>query len=329
MELNEKININLNYSPCRLKCCSFGNFINKSSVELFITGSNESKTKSFFHYLSQDLSSTHNQNKKNEKTYIFQTWNYTPSKIINHIIPIQFNEQNNNIQENTNMKKSDGALLFCSQVELLSFDNEQYTQYTIDDELYMKPMLQNDLIYGIIFNLGLKIFDIHKKETKSLIYPGKRHIINDYINSHENNNIIFVCEDKKIYVYDKTDEKSFISRRQEMELNLICEASNDGKKFYAYSDEEKCLYLYDIRNINQYIEIIKNDTEITKMIYNKPLNKLFYSEFCSQGIICLDNLKQESIYEVNNDIIDFDFQNGYKIMNIISEDNSINIININ
>ena len=50
MESNKKININLNYSPCKLKTCSFGNFINESKVELFISGSNESKTKSFLHY---------------------------------------------------------------------------------------------------------------------------------------------------------------------------------------------------------------------------------------------------------------------------------------
>ena len=320
MEPNSKINLNLDYSPCYIKNCSFGNFLNDTEVELFITGTNESKTKSFLHHFTHDLYS----NNKKEKTFLFQTWNYTPSKTLNYIIPIKLNGQN----DNNNNKQSDGAFLFSSQMELLLCKNDEYNQYLIDDELYTKPVIENDLIYGLISNIGLKIFDLNKKETKSILYPGKKHVINDYISSYENKNIIFVCEDKKIYVYDKTDEKSYISRRQEMELNLICEASNDGKKFYAYSDEEKCLYLYDIRNINQYIEIIKNDTEITKMIYNKPLNKLFYSEFCSQGIICLDNLKQESIYEVNNDIIDFDFQKGYKIMNIISEDNSINIINI-
>ena len=144
MELNEKININLNYSPCELKYCSFGNFISNTSVELFVTGSNESKSKSFLHYFSHDLSSSSNNteqnenNSKKEKTFLFQTWNYTPSKIINHIIPIQFNEQsntNNNI-ENTKMKKSDGALLFSSQVELLLFNNGEYNQTNlIDDEI--------------------------------------------------------------------------------------------------------------------------------------------------------------------------------------------------
>ena len=337
MESNEKININLNYSPCELKCCSFGNFISNTSVELFVTGSNEAKSKLFLHYFSHDLSSANNteqneNNSKKEKTFLFQTWNYTPSKIINHIIPIQFNEQNNtnsNI-ENTKMKKSDGALLFSSQVELLLFNNGEYNQSSlIDDDIYMKPMIENDLIYGIIFNLGLKIFDINKKETKSLIYPGKKHIINDYINSYENNNIIFVCEDKKIYVYDKRDEKSFISRRHVMELNLICEGSNDGKKFYAYSEEEKKIYLYDIRNINQYVDIIKDDVEITKMIYNKLYEKLFFSEFCSEGIVSLDNLKQESVYEVNCDIKDFEFNSDFNLMNIITEKNNVNIINVN
>ena len=77
-----------------------------------------------------------------------------------------------------------------------------------------------------------------------------------------------------------------------MELNLICEASKDYNKFYAYSEEQKNLYLYDIRYINHYIDIIKNDTEITKMKYNKLSSKLYFLEFCSQGIISLDNLKQ-------------------------------------
>ncbi len=55
------------------------------------------------------------------------------------------------------MKKSYVALLFSSQVDLLLFKNSKYEQYNIDDELYMKPMRENDLKYGIIFNLGLKI----------------------------------------------------------------------------------------------------------------------------------------------------------------------------
>ena len=71
MESNKKININLNYSPCKLKTCSFGNFINESKVELFISGSNESKTKSFLHYFCHDLFSSKNK----EKTFLFQTWN--------------------------------------------------------------------------------------------------------------------------------------------------------------------------------------------------------------------------------------------------------------
>ena len=320
MESNTKININIDYSPCNLKKCSFGNFLNDTEVELFITGENESKTKSFLHYFTHDLYS----NTKKEKTFLFQTWNYTPSKSLNYILPIKLEEHND-----INNKKSDGAFLFSSQMELLLCKNDEYNQYLVDDELYTKPVIENDLIYGLISNIGLKIFDLNKKETKSILYPGKKHVINDYISSYENKNIIFVGEDKKIYVYDKTDEKSFISRTHKMEINLICEGSTDGKKFYAYSEEEKSLYLYDIRNINQYIGIVKKDIEITRMIYNKLSDKLFFSEFCSQGITCLDHLKQESIYEVDNDIKDFEFQSGLKFMNIIKEDNSINIINVN
>jgi len=325
MELNEKININIDYSPYNIKKCSFGNFITNSEIELLITGENKSKTKSFLHYFSHNLNS---QNEK-ETTFLFQSWNYTPSKSINYIIPINLKEQNDTNNNNKNTQSS-GAFIFSSLVELLSFNsNNEYGQYLIDDELYIKPIIENNLIYGLISNIGIKIFDLTKKETKSIIYPGKKHIINDYLNLHENKNIIFVCEDRRIYLYDKTDEKSFISRNHKMEINLICEGSTDGKKFYAYSEEEKKIYLYDIRNINQYVDIIKDDVEITKMIYNKLYEKLFFSEFCSEGIVSLDNLKQESVYEVNCDIKDFEFNSDFNLMNIITEKNNVNIISVN
>ena len=325
MELNEKININIDYSPYNIKKCSFGNFITNSEIELLITGENKSKTKSFLHYFS------HNLNSKNEKetTFLFQSWNYTPSKSINYIIPINLKEQKDTNNSNKNTQSS-GAFIFSSLVELLSFNsNNEYEQYLIDDELYTKPIIENNLIYGLISNIGIKIFDLTKKETKSILYPGKKHIINDYINLKDNKNIIFVCEDRRIYLYDKTDEKSFISRNHKMEKNLICEGSTDGKKFSAYSEEEKKIYLYDIRNINQYVDIIKDDVEITKMIYNKLYEKLFFSEFCSEGIISLDNLKQESVYEVNCDIKDFEFNSDFNLMNIITEKNNVNIIKVN
>ena len=322
MESSQKININLDYSPYNIKNCSFGNFINNSEIELLITGENKSKTKSFLHHFTHNL---YSQNKK-EQTFLFQTWNYTPSKTINYIIPINFQGQNAN---NNKYSQSEGTFLFSSQAELLLFNNNEYEQYLIDDELYTKPILENNLIYGLVSNIGLKIFDVNKKETKSILYPGKKHVINDFLSSYDNKNIIFVCEDRRIYLYDKTDEKSFISRCHKMEINLICEGSADGKKFYAYSEEEKSLYLYDIRNINQYIDIIKDDVEITKMIYNKLYDKLFFTEFCSQGITSLDNLKQESVYEVNNDIKNFEFNSDFKLMNIITEDNNVNIINVN
>ena len=326
MELNEKININIDYSPYNIKKCSFGNFITNSEIELLITGENKSKTKSFLHYFSHNLNS---QNEK-ETTFLFQSWNYTPSKSINYIIPINLKEQNDTNNNNNKNTQSSGAFIFSSLVELLSFNsNNEYEQYLIDDELYTKPIIENNLIYGLISNIGIKIFDLTKKETKAILYPGKKHIINDYIKLKDNKNLIFVCEDRRIYLYDKTDEKSFISRNHKMEINLICEGSNDGKKFYAYSDEEKRIYLYDIRNINQYVDIIKDDVEITKMIYNKLYEKLFFTEFCSEGIVSMDNLKQESVYEVNCDIKDFEFNSDFNLMNIITEKNNVNIINVN
>ena len=320
--MEEIININLNYSPCIIKTCSFGNILNNNEIELFVTGTNKLKSKLFLHYLSYDLNSKDKDEKK-ENTILFQTWNYTPCKIINYLIPIYIS----NSQENSK-NLSSGALIFNSQLELLFFNNNDFKIYPMDDEIYIKPKIENELIYGIISDIGLKIFDIPKKETKSILFPGKKHIINDYLLLSESNNIIFTCEDRKIYIYDKNDRKSLISRPNKMEINKVCEASNDGKKFYGYSDEESSLYLYDIRNFNQFVDVIKQDVDITKMVYNKVCQKLFFLEFGSEAIISIDHIKQEAIYETNKQIKDFSFQGEQKFMNIITEDNSINIINI-
>ena len=321
MENNEVINVNIDYSPCSIKVCSFGNIIN-NEIELFISGANESKELSFLHYLTYDYISK-DENEKKENTILFKTWNYTQSKEINYLIPI--NVISSEVQNNG---LSNCAFIFDSKLELLLFNNNDFSTYLIDDEIYLKPNIGNELIYGLLSNIGLKIFDLQKKETKSILYPGKKHVINDYFISQESNNIIFTCEDKKIYVYDKKDGKSFISRPNKMEINLICQASNDGKKFYGYSDEDSSLYLYDIRNFNQFIDVLKQDIEITKMIYDKKYQKLFILEFGSEAIISIDDLKQESIYESKKQIKDFGFQKDEQMMNIISEDNSINMISI-
>lgn len=320
--MEEIININLNYSPCNIKACSFGNILNNNEIELFVTGTNKLKSKLFLHYLSYDLNSKDKDEKK-ENTILFQTWNYTPCKIINYLIPINIS---NSLENTKNL--SSAVLIFNSQLELLLFNNNDFKIYPMDDEIYIKPKIENELIYGIISDIGLKIFDIPKKETKSILFPGKKHIINDYLLLSESNNIIFTCEDRKIYIYDKNDRKSLISRPNKMEINKVCEASNDGKKFYGYSDEESSLYLYDIRNFNQFVDVIKQDVDITKMVYNKACQKLFFLEFGSEAIISIDHIKQEAIYETNKQIKDFSFQGEQKFMNIITEDNSINIINI-
>ena len=186
MRKNEKININLNYNPCNITKCSFGNIINNTESELFISGINKSKTKIFFHYFSKDLYS----NNKKENTFLFQTWNYSPSKIINYIIPINERNIQNQNSGNINYNQTNGVFLFSSKVELLSFNNKEYNQYIIDDEIYIKPTIENDLLYGLISNIGLKIFNLNKKETESIIYPGKKHIINDYLNFNDNKNIM-------------------------------------------------------------------------------------------------------------------------------------------
>ena len=325
MESNELTNINIQYSPCILKSCTIGNILNNNEIEIFVTGTNESKTKSFLHYLTYDLSQKNSEEKK-ENTFLFQTWNFLPSKIINYIIPFTMDgSSENNSQKNS---LSSGAFIFDSQLNILLSNNNNFDIYLVDDDIYTKPMIEKELIYGLISNIGLKIFDLAKKETKAILYPGKKHVINDYFTSIENNNIVFACEDKKIYIYDKKDGKSFISRPNKMEINLISEASNDGKKFYGYSDEESSLYLYDIRNFNQFVDVIKQDIEITKMIYNKACQQLFFSEFGSEAIISIDKYKQESIYESHKQIKDFNFQLQQKYMNIITEDNYINIISL-
>jgi hypothetical protein len=330
MESNELTNINLKYSPCILNSCSFGNILNNNEIEIFVTGANESKTKSFLHYLTYDLNQKNSKEKnENENTLLFQTWDYTPSKIINYIIPFTMEGSKNESSESSqNSWLSSGAFIFDSNVNILLSNNNNFDIYLIDDEIYRKPMIERELIYGLLSNIGLKIFDLTKKETKAILYPGKKHVINDYFTSIENNNIVFASEDKKIYIYDKNDGKSFISRPNKMEINLVCEASNDGKKFYGYSDEENSLYLYDIRNFNQFVDVIKQDVEITKMVYNKACQQVFFSEFGSEAIISIDKLKQESIYESHKLIKDFNFQLQQKYMNIITEDNYINIISL-
>ena len=196
MENNELINENIDYSPYILNTCSFGNIINSNEIEVFVSGTNKTKTKSFLHYLTYDFNSKDESHKK-ETTLLFQTWNNTPSKTINYIIPIRINNSQNEPQNNL---LSSGAFIFSSQLELLLNNNDDYNLYLIDDDLYIKPYIENDIIYGLILDIGLKIFDLAKKEIKSILYPGKKHVINDYFISSDNKNIIFTCEDRKIYV---------------------------------------------------------------------------------------------------------------------------------
>ena len=324
-------NINIDYDPCIIDTSSIGNIVNSNNsskipeesekeLELFISGSNQSKSHSFFQYLTYSLNTNKNsENTKNENTKLFKIWNYTPHEIINSIFPFQ---------TSSNTQSSDGIFIFNSKFEALLKSNN-YNNYTIDDEVYSKPKIdfKNELVYGLIADIGLKIFDLHNKETKKILYPGKKHIINDFIICNENKNIIFTCEDKKIYIYDKTDEKSLISRPSKMEIDLLSEASINGQRFYGYSYEYSSLYLYDIRNFNQFVDVIKKDVDINKMIYDKNKKKLFFLENGSRAIISIDDKKQEDIYETHKQIKDFNINENNKFMNIIMEDNSINIIN--
>ena len=321
---NETLNEIFDYQPNLIKNACIGNIINNNEIEIYITGDNQNKTKSFLHYFTFKKEPKYEKQVK-EDTLLFQIWNYSPSQSINYIIPIESNSiqsiSDNNIFFNT-------SYLFKSSLEILiSKNKEDFEIYNLDNEIYNKPCLEQQFILGLISNIGLKIFDVIKKETKSILYPGKKHIIYDYFNSLENNCIFFSCEDKKIYMYDKNDKNSLISRINKMDINMLSEGSNDGKKFYAYSEEERSLYLYDIRNLNQFVDIVKSNIEISKMIYNKNSQRLYILEFGSEAIISLNDDKQESIYESKSMIKDFSFHKNKNIMNIISEDNFINIIN--
>ena len=58
------------------------------------------------------------------------------------------------------------------------------------------------------------------------------------------------------------------------------------------------------------------------------MSEIIFLEFGSEAIISIDNIKQESIYESHKMIKDFGFQEQQKFMNIMTEDNSINIISL-
>ena len=324
-------NITINYDPCVIFTSSIGNIINNNTsnnnslesekeIELFVSGRNQSKSHSFFQYLTYSLNNDDiSEKSKNENTKLFKIWNYTPHEVINFIFPFKTSPNN---------QFSDGIFIFNSKFEAL-LKSENYNNYTMDDEVYSKPKIdfKNELVYGLIADIGLKIFDLNKKETQKILYPGKKHIFNDYIICNENKNIIFTCEDKKIYIYDVTDEKCSISRPSKMEIDLLSEASINGQRFYGYSYENSSLYLYDIRNFNQFVDVIKKDVDINKMIYDKNKKKLFFLEDGSGAIISIDDKKQEDIYETHKQIKDFNINEDNKYMNIIMEDNSINIIN--
>ena len=142
MESKELTNINIQYSPCILKSCTIGNILNNNGIEIFVTGTNESKTKSFLHYLTYDLSQK-NSEEKNENTFLFQTWNYLPSKIINYIIPFTINGSENNSQKSS---LSSGAFIFDSQLNILLSNNNNFDIYLVDDDIYTKPMIEKEFI---------------------------------------------------------------------------------------------------------------------------------------------------------------------------------------
>ena len=99
--------------------------------------------------------------------------------------------------------------------------------FIIDNEIYIKPTIENELIYGLVSNVGLKIYDLPKKETKSILYPGKKHIINDYFISNGN---IIKPEQSLVSIMTDMD-------KQNQRMKVLVNKIEDKKIFSEISKE--------------------------------------------------------------------------------------------
>ena len=304
-----KIDYNLNLEPLKIKSIGVGNLIENRIFDIITYGefiSNQSN----LYYFNVTYNSLLNKGEKNN--LYFEYWNFTKSKGINYFI---FSKITNEI------------LIFDAQLNL--FNKKTFKNELIDNELYIEPILNKteNKLYGLINYTGLKIFDLIKKKSQQFLYPGKKNLLLDYIISEER--IIMCSSDHKLLLYDIREKNSDISRRHKWLINNIEWADNNYQNFYAYSEDENKIFLYDCRNLSQNIDLIKDDIMIEKFKFNEENNNLYILEKNSEALLSIDKNRVEKIYETKDDIKTFDFNSDLKLIIILKSNGSINITNIN
>ena len=304
-----KIDYNLNLEPLKIKSIGVGNLIENRIFDIITYGEFNSNQSNLY-YFNVTYNSLLNKGEKNN--LYFEYWNFTKSKGINYFI---FSKITNEI------------LIFDAQLNL--FNKKTFKNELIDNELYIEPILNKteNKLYGLINYTGLKIFDLIKKKSQQFLYPGKKNLLLDYIISEER--IIMCSSDHKLLLYDIREKNSDISRRHKWLINNIEWADNNYQNFYAYSEDENKIFLYDCRNLSQNIDLIKDDIMIEKFKFNEENNNLYILEKNSEAILSIDKNKVEKIYETNDDIKTFDFNSDLKLIIILKANGSINITNIN
>lgn len=304
-----RIDYNLNLEPLKIECVGVGNVVENRIFDIVVYG-DLNHTQSSFYYFNVTYNSLLNKGEKNN--LYFEYWNKSISKRINYFIL---------------SKISDEILIF--DVQLNSFNKKTSKNELIDDELYIEPTLNKseNKLYGLINFTGLKIFDLIKKKDEKILYPGKKNLLFDYIISEDR--IIMTSSDHKLLLYDIRENNSEVSRRHKWLINNIAWANNNHQSFYAYSEEEKKILLYDCRNLSYNTDIIKNDIIIEKFKFNEENNNLYILEKNSEAILSIDKNKVEKIYELKDDIKTFDFSSDLKLIVTLKTNNSINITNIN
>ena len=304
-----KIDYNLNLEPLKIKSIGVGNLIENRIFDIITYGefiSNQSN----LYYFNVTYNSLLNKGEKNN--LYFEYWNFTKSKGINYFI---FSKITNEI------------LIFDAQLNL--FNKKTFKNELIDNELYIEPILNKteNKLYGLINYTGLKIFDLIKKKSQQFLYPGKKNLLLDYIISEER--IIMCSSDQKLLLYDIRENNSEVSRRHKWLINNIAWANNNHQSFYAYSENEEKIFLFDCRNLSQKTETIKSNIIVEKFKFNEGNNNLYILEKESEAILSIDKNKVEKIYELKDDIKTFEFSSDLKLLITVKSNNSINIININ
>ena len=305
----------LNFFPLKIKNFTLGNIIN-NNIDCFLFGNNISNSFNFLYYFTLDIN---NENIEKNNKFI-KYWNYLPNKEINYILPLKNAEKNNSI------------LIFDSQINKMNLNENNNNNYNnkilIDDELYISPSINNNKIYGIINYQGLKIFNL-ENNNYYILYPGKKNTINDYCVNNNNNNLVISTSDKKLIDYDFRDKKTNVSWKHKFSFDKIIINNND---IISYSNEIEKILLYDVRNLNKFKDVIKNNVAINKMILNE--NNLFYYDLYNYEIISINiQNKIEKCFDFNNnenEIKNFDFDAiNKKYFYIQNSDKEIIIFNNN